>query len=95
MAIPAVSIPSSSGHQFTAYRPVVRDRATGADVSIPSSSGHQFTVANVAGGGTSCGRVSIPSSSGHQFTATFMTASIEAGHNQVSIPSSSGHQFTD
>ena len=38
-----VSIPSSSGHQFTANR-LLRSAATSrSPVSIPSSSGHQFT----------------------------------------------------
>ena len=38
----SVSIPSSSGHQFTAARPRRRRRPL-PGVSIPSSSGHQFT----------------------------------------------------
>ena len=38
-----VSIPSSSGHQFTAMGREVNGRRV-ARVSIPSSSGHQFTV---------------------------------------------------
>ena len=38
----AVSIPSSSGHQFTGLRPKRLSVVLSA-VSIPSSSGHQFT----------------------------------------------------
>ena len=38
-----VSIPSSSGHQFTEFRHHA-PRGHGHGVSIPSSSGHQFTV---------------------------------------------------
>ena len=38
----SVSIPSSSGHQFTAHWPSRQERECYA-VSIPSSSGHQFT----------------------------------------------------
>ena len=65
----SVSIPSSSGHQFTA-----RLRAGNAPakvlVSIPSSSGHQFTGISTSKCLTGSFRmVSIPSSSGHQFTA--------------------------
>ena len=44
-----VSIPSSSGHQFTAY-PAGNPPAWSASVSIPSSSGHQFTVWHVVSG---------------------------------------------
>ena len=42
IAIRSVSIPSSSGHQFTA-RICRRDAMSRVTVSIPSSSGHQFT----------------------------------------------------
>ena len=38
-----VSIPSSSGHQFTVYRSMPRSTRPRRRVSIPSSSGHQFT----------------------------------------------------
>ena len=69
-----VSIPSSSGHQFTAFRSWFATRA-GICVSIPSSSGHQFTEAP---GGAFRGlfyAVSIPSSSGHQFTEWWKSGS--------------------
>ena len=62
-----VSIPSSSGHQFTvlhhAQVSVPKDH-----VSIPSSSGHQFTAKEDAETQIWSEYVSIPSSSGHQFT---------------------------
>ena len=88
-----VSIPSSSGHQFTA---LAADRPGGLlddDVSIPSSSGHQFTEYWNEQALEAAKRVSIPSSSGHQFTAR--QKKDRYGHEfTVSIPSSSGHQFT-
>ncbi len=87
-----VSIPSSSGHQFTASNNVVYN-ATFPVVSIPSSSGHQFTVHVLLATGINPGFVSIPSSSGHQFTATRPAATLYFPL-PVSIPSSSGHQFT-
>ena len=63
----AVSIPSSSGHQFTVRRRVGL-RSHPETVSIPSSSGHQFTGPPCAWPRTAPSWVSIPSSSGHQFT---------------------------
>ena len=63
----SVSIPSSSGHQFTVR--VGRGLPAGhGHVSIPSSSGHQFTEAQGGKGQYAGLSVSIPSSSGHQFT---------------------------
>ena len=64
-----VSIPSSSGHQFTE---VLRNLFTGLllAVSIPSSSGHQFTGPLTWRQSLTMFTVSIPSSSGHQFTAS-------------------------
>ena len=63
-----VSIPSSSGHQFTGMPLPTRSRK-GISVSIPSSSGHQFTGRRLSGGNNrEMKTVSIPSSSGHQFT---------------------------
>ena len=89
----SVSIPSSSGHQFTGrLRRGVRTH-TRRRVSIPSSSGHQFT-----------GRRQRLSPSGlHRFNPFFIRASVYWisrriaywGSIGVSIPSSSGHQFTE
>ncbi len=62
-----VSIPSSSGHQFTA-RPFGRFHGAQSMVSIPSSSGHQFTDRATTAARKKAALVSIPSSSGHQFT---------------------------
>ena len=64
----AVSIPSSSGHQFTGITAAAVTARLGL-VSIPSSSGHQFTGCGAAAGKGGRVGVSIPSSSGHQFTA--------------------------
>ena len=89
-----VSIPSSSGHQFTGPR-LGNETRGGNPVSIPSSSGHQFTVG--AYSTKTCAR-----SSG--FNPFFIRASVYWLENHsalpstagyVSIPSSSGHQFTE
>ena len=64
----AVSIPSSSGHQFTVTG-IKRAQLVSCGVSIPSSSGHQFTAVRLALDARVVRQVSIPSSSGHQFTA--------------------------
>ena len=80
-----VSIPSSSGHQFT-DRTMWNFAKSRSKVSIPSSSGHQFTARfrRVPGvGGTR--RVSIPSSSGHQFTVGH--ARLERGVNSAAFQS--------
>ena len=70
---PAVSIPSSSGHQFTAELDLEIQTYLLRGVSIPSSSGHQFTGQRwFVHKGCAMG-VSIPSSSGHQFTARSTT----------------------
>ena len=65
----AVSIPSSSGHQFTGVRRPRGLHHGRRAVSIPSSSGHQFTVGKTDRIRETAVGVSIPSSSGHQFTA--------------------------
>ena len=74
LAVPAcpsslrpVSIPSSSGHQFT-EQVVWLYGIYAVAVSIPSSSGHQFTACLSAIRASKSIIVSIPSSSGHQFT---------------------------
>ena len=87
-----VSIPSSSGHQFTGSSNSLIT-SFHASVSIPSSSGHQFTVSPATIGIRYGDGVSIPSSSGHQFTDKRTTHS-GPSLRPVSIPSSSGHQFT-
>ena len=63
----SVSIPSSSGHQFTDHGGTQAAPAA-RRVSIPSSSGHQFTVIGWPLSWLVSPMVSIPSSSGHQFT---------------------------
>ena len=88
-----VSIPSSSGHQFTA--PCWRDH--------PYSGGYSFNPFFIRASvywtcpplatARAWRRVSIPSSSGHQFTGMISSPNI-AQCATVSIPSSSGHQFT-
>ncbi len=93
ISIEQVSIPSSSGHQFTA-RPASALGASPDPVSIPSSSGHQFTAWNEVINELLDQGVSIPSSSGHQFTAG-RADRCRRRRAAVSIPSSSGHQFTD
>ena len=88
-----VSIPSSSGHQFTegedgivsqvlkAFQSLLHQGISLLSfLSIPSHSGIKFMV-------------SIPSSSGHQFTGINGT-DFNPDFRAVSIPSSSGHQFT-
>ena len=89
-----VSIPSSSGHQFTVLV-ISKADFEALVVSIPSSSGHQFTVPflELHGWQSNC-KVSIPSSSGHQFTG-WPVRFVNSRRALVSIPSSSGHQFTD
>ena len=73
----AVSIPSSSGHQFTGRR--YGNAGERPDtVSIPSSSGHQFTAWNYPNCNAAATPVSIPSSSGHQFTEPSMSMSPSA-----------------
>ena len=64
-----VSIPSSSGHQFTDGITALPPGSRLA-VSIPSSSGHQFTEWLARFRRREHVQVSIPSSSGHQFTGT-------------------------
>ena len=88
-----VSIPSSSGHQFTDGQSFNAFHAF-CNVSIPSSSGHQFT-----------GRTLFPPNSRtipsfqsllHQGISLLRRRAVSAhcGAAPVSIPSSSGHQFT-
>ena len=67
-----VSIPSSSGHQFTVFCSQAIGLGAGR-VSIPSSSGHQFTAFVLSRVTPRASDVSIPSSSGHQFTASART----------------------
>ena len=67
-AISSVSIPSSSGHQFTECDHNAWVMLIEHEVSIPSSSGHQFTEGRDLPQGRDLDVVSIPSSSGHQFT---------------------------
>ena len=91
---PWVSIPSSSGHQFTAVLDPRRGAARRNVVSIPSSSGHQFT---------GWGRFCAVFRSWNSFNPFFIRASVYCDppsklasefRDAVSIPSSSGHQFT-
>ena len=88
-----VSIPSSSGHQFTEGRLSLEGRGV-VHVSIPSSSGHQFTgtqgawqksVAKFGFQSLLHQGISLLGNSGE-----IPTNCLEG----VSIPSSSGHQFT-
>ena len=89
-----VSIPSSSGHQFTEHG-LLHEVHDHLGVSIPSSSGHQFTVMpSMAVRMNHELPVSIPSSSGHQFTVHHRSNEMRMLGFRVSIPSSSGHQFT-
>ena len=91
----SVSIPSSSGHQFTEW-PSYRSRKTSfPSVSIPSSSGHQFTghkkrLLNALG-------FLLFQSLLHQGISLLRTRGPVGvvRDDAVSIPSSSGHQFTD
>ena len=88
-----VSIPSSSGHQFTVHWQGNR-RQLSRRVSIPSSSGHQFTA-----GRSNAGEVRFPAafqSLLHQGISLLRSRfrSQQARIRFVSIPSSSGHQFT-
>ena len=87
-----VSIPSSSGHQFTAWRPAVASRRRGTGFNPFFIRASVYCAARPRTGMTS-GLVSIPSSSGHQFTALLLGVAV-ADAGVVSIPSSSGHQFT-
>ena len=95
--IPArVSIPSSSGHQFTGQWKPLFMFAEGRPVSIPSSSGHQFT---------GCANQCDQRWHGLRFNPFFIRASVywtcigpaipSRALRPVSIPSSSGHQFTE
>ena len=88
-----VSIPSSSGHQFTAqaqgndfqsYQLCFNPFFIRASVYCPTASARPAPCA---------AWVSIPSSSGHQFTESPLPDD-PGGNRRVSIPSSSGHQFT-
>ena len=88
-----VSIPSSSGHQFT----VIPFSANGLrGLGEFQSLLHQGISLLPAFRPSSwrAATVSIPSSSGHQFTGLAILASNTAWA-KVSIPSSSGHQFTE
>ena len=90
-----VSIPSSSGHQFTGIRITLIRCSPMRMVSIPSSSGHQFTAIRII--------IYLPFMAFTGFNPFFIRASVyciptHAGEfipgDCVSIPSSSGHQFT-
>ena len=89
-----VSIPSSSGHQFTVFYSY--EMINGLYCLRFQSLLHQgisLLDSNLFAIGPVADNVSIPSSSGHQFTGTvkYGTRQVTA---TVSIPSSSGHQFT-
>ena len=89
-----VSIPSSSGHQFTGHRvhSLHGDRIM---VSIPSSSGHQFTARAYQGHGPERG-LSFQSLLHQGISLLFSCCRSWRGTTAgVSIPSSSGHQFTE
>ena len=88
----SVSIPSSSGHQFTAFHRRVRRGAwhRGFNPFFIRASVY-WTPPWLPTREPKC--VSIPSSSGHQFTGRVMLHSAR-DVAAVSIPSSSGHQFT-
>ena len=91
---PSVSIPSSSGHQFTGLTWTKPSRRKGRRFQSLLHQG--ISLLCVIGFIQQHGDriVSIPSSSGHQFTAVHVGNHVYIP-NGVSIPSSSGHQFTD
>ena len=91
----SVSIPSSSGHQFTALHKTA-NRIAGKEMF--QSLLHQGISLLASDHTTVCGQwdlVSIPSSSGHQFTGRWTPCAPPCAPRSVSIPSSSGHQFTE
>ena len=90
----AVSIPSSSGHQFTVMRWWLGYRASRFPFQSLLHQGISLLCNTTLSRTRPCASVSIPSSSGHQFTE-FQHPLPGLVGGVVSIPSSSGHQFTE
>ena len=90
-----VSIPSSSGHQFTGPWPGAVPHCAGPFQSLLHQGISLLENLSVRNKMPLRITVSIPSSSGHQFTAILGLCAIICSSILVSIPSSSGHQFTE